>query len=190
MTKIALITEGFTDHETIRVIIHRLLGKRPEIIRIVAKGSGNLKKELPRFISSVPKDCSIFIIVHDLDRNPISKSLNNEDELRRIIESQFAQKSFTGTKHICIPIEELEAWFWSDPEVINYIGRGKGKAHPNPDQIENPKKKLITLSTEGNLKPRYSENDNARLAAKLNLELCAKRCPAFKEFLDFLRKLA
>jgi len=92
----------------------------------------------------------------------------------------------SGIKHICIPIEELEAWFWSDPEVIKYIGRGKGKAEANPHKISKPKEKLIKLSEGGNRKPRYSTNMNAELADMLNLELCADRCPAFKGLIKFL----
>jgi hypothetical protein len=87
--------------------------------------------------------CNAFIIVHDLDRNPENNSLNDESELRRKLESS---SSVVNNKYICIPIEEMEAWFWSDPTVIQHIGKGKGKAQVNPDGISQPKEKLIELS--------------------------------------------
>jgi hypothetical protein len=74
--------------------------------------------------------------------------------------------------------------------VVKYVGRGKGNAHPNPHLIIKPKEKLIQLSIGENRKPRYSTNMNVELAEKLNLELCATRCPSFKNLLDFLQSLS
>jgi hypothetical protein len=133
--------------------------------------------------------CDAFIIVHDLDRNPKNNSLNDEKQLRDHLELSCSNIN-SIRKYICIPIEELEAWFWSDPEVVKYVGRGKGKAHPNPHLIIKPKEELIKLSIGENRKPRYSTNMNLELAEKLNLELCATRCPSFKNLLDFLQSLS
>jgi Domain of unknown function (DUF4276) len=133
--------------------------------------------------------CNAFIIVHDLDRNPKNNSLNDEKKLLKDLELNCS--NLTGIKkYICIPIEELEAWFWSDPEVVKYVGRGKGKANPNPHLIIKPKEELIKLSIGENRKPRYSTNMNVELAQRLNLELCATRCPSFKNLLDFLQSLS
>ena len=151
------------------------------------------KSEVSRFSWNdycryINEGCSIFIIVHDLDRNPQNDSLNNETELRSKLEKlSSGVESFN--KHICIPIEELEAWFWSDPEVIKYLGGEKGKAHPNPHEIKSPKEKLIELSVGENRKPRYSTNMNVELAERLNLNICSNRCASFKNLLNFLRSL-
>jgi Domain of unknown function (DUF4276) len=92
-------------------------------------------------------------------------------------------------RHICIPVEELEAWFWSDPDVVRYVGQGKGEAKVNPHLIIKPKEELIKLSLGANKRPRYSTNMNVELAEILNLELCATRCPSFKNLLNFLKTL-
>lgn len=134
------------------------------------------------------KGCNAFIIIHDLDINPQNGSPNNELELREKLKKSISNLQGIR-KHICIPIEELEAWFWSDPEVVKYIGRGKGQAEANPDKISKPKERLIRLSEGENRKPRYSTNMNAELAAMLNLDICADRCPSFKNLLGFLYSL-
>ncbi len=132
--------------------------------------------------------CNAFIIVHDLDRNPQNDSLNDEATLRETLEAS-ASKVEGINKHVCIPVEELEAWFWSDPDVVKHVGRGKGEAKANPHLIIRPKEELIRLSKSENRKPRYSTNTNVELAEMLNLELCSNRCPSFKNLLSFLNSL-
>ncbi|MBD2500736.1 DUF4276 family protein [Anabaena azotica] len=186
---IALIAEDDTDCDTIRKIVHRVLGKNTRTKSWASKGSSTLKRKLSAKLKVMSNEgCNAFIIVHDLDRNPQNNSLNDEAKLRETLESA-ASKFQNINKHICIPIEELEAWFWSDPDVIKYVGRGKGEANLNPHLITKPKESLIRLSIGENRKPRYSTNMNAELAEKLNLELCSERCPSFKELLKFLQEL-
>ena len=184
--RIAIIAEDNTDCQTVRKIVHRLLGTDISIEMWGSNGCPMLKRKLTAHLETLSrKGCNVFIIVHDLDRNPQNSSLNDESQLRKKLEE--LTSSFQGIKHICIPIEELEAWFWSDPEVIKHIGRGKGKAEANPDKISKPKEKLIKLSEGENGKARrYSVNKNVDLAAMLNLDICADRCPSFKELHTFL----
>ncbi|TYQ31113.1 DUF4276 family protein [Pseudanabaena sp. UWO310] len=186
--KIGLIAEDVTDCDAVREIIRRVLNDSSiRIIHWAAKGCGNLRKDLSKTIKAISKeDCNAYVIVHDLDRQ--NGCLNDESTLRASLE-----KSIIGLKginrHICIPIEELEAWFWSDLKVVKFVGQGKGKAHANPQQIEKPKEKLIKLSAEDNRKPRYSTNMNAKLASILDIEECSKRCSSFRELVKFLRSL-
>lgn len=187
--RIAIIAEDDTDCDAIRIIVHRILGEDISIKKWASKGSGILKRKLSAKIKVLSQEgCNAFVIVRDLDRNPQNGSLNNELELRKELEKSIS--SFQGIhKHICIPIEELEAWFWSDSEVIKHIGRGKGQAKVNPHTIPKPKEELQKLSIGENRKPRYSTNMNADLAAMLNLDICADRCPSFKNLHEFLSLL-
>jgi len=189
--KIAIIAEDDTDCDAIRTIVHRVLnekiGKNIGTKKWASKGCGILRRKLPAKIKVLSQEgCNAFVILHDLDRNPQNGSLNNELELRKKLEESIS--SFQGIhKHICIPIEELEAWFWSDPEVVKHIGRGKGQAKANPHTIPKPKEALLKLSIGENRQPRYSTNMNAELADMLNLKICADRCPAFKGLIEFLK---
>jgi Domain of unknown function (DUF4276) len=187
--KIAILAEDETDCETIREIIHRLLGANVKTKFWASKGCPTLKRKLAAKLNEMSKQgCNAFVIVHDLDRNPQNGCLNDEPKLRKTLE-ELASKSQSQNRHICIPIEELEAWFWSDPEVLKLVGRGKGKAQANPDQIKKPKEKLEKLSDGENMRPRYSTNENFELAKKLNFDLCSDRCPSFKDLQDFLKSL-
>lgn len=186
---IALIAEDDTDCDAIRKIVHRVLGSDIKTKRWASKSCSTLKKDLSKKLTAMSKEgCNAFIIVHDLDRDPNNNSLNDEKKLRSDLEVKCSVIAGIR-KHICIPIEELEAWFWSDPEVISYVGRGNGKASSSPHLISKPKEALIRLSVGENRKPRYSTNMNAELAERLNLELCSDRCPSFRDLLDFLQKL-
>jgi Domain of unknown function (DUF4276) len=183
---IALIAEDDTDCKAVRKIIHRVLGNDIGTKNWASKGCSTLKRKLPSKLKAMSNDgCTAFIIIHDLDRSPQNGNLNDEAELRQVLEKASSELS-SVKKHICIPAEELEAWFWSDPNVIKHIGRGKGKAHPNPHLVVKPKEKLIELSAGENRKPRYSTNMNVELAEILDLDICSKYCPSFQELIRFL----
>lgn len=186
---IALLAEDDTDCDTIRKILHRVLGDSTKTKKWAAKGCGELRRKLPAKLTAMSKEgCTTFIVIHDLDLNPDNGSLNDEVKLRETLEKK-ASHLKDVRKHICIPVEEMEAWFWSDPDVVRYIGRGKGEAKKNPHQLRKPKEELIKLSCGENRKPRYSTNMNVELAAMLDLELCSDRCPSFKNLLNFLHSL-
>jgi hypothetical protein len=187
--KIALIAEDNTDCEAIRKIVHRVLSPNVTTQKWASKGCSTLRRKLTAQMKELSRQgCNIFIVVHDLDRNPQNGSLNKEAALRSKLEA-LSSEIESLKKHICIPIEELEAWFWSDPGVLEYLGGEKGKAHVNPDQIKCPKEELMKLSIGKDRKPRYSTNMNVELAARLNLDLCSDRCPSFRDLLKFLRSL-
>ncbi|NEP58024.1 MAG: DUF4276 family protein [Symploca sp. SIO2G7] len=186
---IALIAEDDTDCDAVRKIVHRVLGTNTRIKPWASKGCSTLKKKLPAKLKALANaGCNAFIIIHDLDRNPQNNSLNDEAKLRETLEAA-ASEIKSINKYICIPIEELEAWFWSDPNVVKHIGQGKGEAKANPHLIIKPKEQLIKLSMDERRKPRYSTNMNVELAEMLNLELCSARCPSFKYLLNFLKSL-
>jgi hypothetical protein len=187
--RIAVIAEDDTDCDAIKNIIRRVLDENVSTKKWASKGCGILKQKLSAKLSSLARDgCNAFIVVHDLDRNPENGMLNDEAQLRRELE-KLASNINRSARHICIPIEELEAWFWSDPKVIEYIGKGKGKASANPHSLAKPKEELIKLSRDEKRRPRYSTNMNAELAEKLDLELCAQRCESFRGLKQFLESL-
>jgi Domain of unknown function (DUF4276) len=186
---IGLIAEDETDCDAIRKIVHRVLGTNTRTKHWASKGCSTLKRKLSAKLGALSKEgCNAFIIVHDLDRNPQNNALNDEAKLRKTLETA-ASEVAAMNRHICIPIEELEAWFWSDPDVIKHIGRGKGEPKANPHLISKPKEQLIKLSVGENRKPRYSTNMNAELAEMLNLDLCSDRCPSFRDLRNFLQSL-
>ncbi len=187
--RIALIAEDETDCDAVREIVRRVLGREVTTKQWAARGCSILERKLTAKLKLFAHDgVNAFIVVRDLDRNSQNNVLNDEIITRQKLE-KIASIVNPSQTLICIPVEELEAWFWSDPEVIRYVGKGKGQASKSPHAVAQPKEALIRLSQGENRRPRYSTNMNAELAARLNLELCADRCPSFKELLDFLNSL-
>ena len=187
---IGLIAEDATDCDTVREIVHRVLGTNISTKPWAAKGCSTLKGKLAAKLTLMSQQgCNAFVIIHDLDRDPQNNCLNKEAVLRNRLEVATSGIQAIN-KHICIPIEELEAWFWSDPKVIKHIGQNKGKAHQNPHLISQPKEKLRDLSIGENRKPRYSTNMNVELAKILDLKRCSDCCPSFKSLLNFLKSLS
>jgi hypothetical protein len=186
--RFGVITEDQTDGDVVRVVIRRLAGDQTPVKVRSQKGCSKIKAKAARIIVDLvaTNDVSDIIVVQDLDRNPTTKQLNDEGQLRQLLSDSCQVRSAAIRRLICIPVEELEAWFWSDEEVVKTVGRGKGDAHPEPHRIMSPKEKLQRLSYGENAKPRYTTQDNPDLARKLNLAICAKRCPSFKSLVDFV----
>jgi Domain of unknown function (DUF4276) len=184
-----VLAEDDTDCAAVGVLVRRAAREVSEasigLKKYSGSGCGKLRRKAePQMKAMAREGCAAAILVHDLDRNPDNGQLNDEAALRAQLEAIAAPAGMV--RLICIPVEEIEAWFWSDPAVVEEIGRGKGKAHPSPHLIAKPKEALIKLSMAGDKKPRYSTNDNLKLAEKLDLDLCARRCRAFHQLRGFV----
>ncbi len=186
--RFGILAEDETDADALAVLVRRLAGDAQiGIKKQHFGGCARLRlKAAPTLSRMQQEGCAAAILVHDLDRNPENGALNDERDLRRTLESIDAPRGLTTL--ICIPVEELEAWFWSDAAVLSLVGPG-AKAHPSPHLIQKPKEKLVALSRGANGKARYVTFQNKLLAERLNLALCAARCPAFRQLGDFVRRI-
>jgi len=125
--------------------------------------------------------CTSIVVLHDRDRE-------DEAELRAVLAAIPVPTSVQSL--ICIPVEELEAWFWADQRVIERVGRGKGKALAEPHRLADPKGALLRLSRDEGKKPLYSVNDNKDLAEVFDLAACEQRCRAFRDLRQFVLRHA
>ena len=178
MIRYGVIAEDDTDGRTIKTVIHRRCGLGTSVKIRAGNGCAQPRVKAGRWLRQFAlEQVQRVIVLHDLDRS-------NENELRRRLEA--IDTPVGVDRLICIPVEEIEAWFWADPNVVQTVGRGTGKAHPNPHLIPSPKEALQRLSIGANSKPRYSTENNPGLAEILDLDLCASRCPSFRHLLQFL----
>lgn len=187
MSPLGVIGEDKTDCETIKVLVRRILGAAglsSPSFREFAPSSGGcaaMRRKAPKWIRELSREgCEAIILVHDLDRNPVTEALNDEVVLRR----EFDRIAGAGLRHVCIPVEEIEAWFWCDQVVLDSLGRGNGKAHPNPHKISRPKEMLRRLALKGRGKA-YATTESAALAEVLDLQRCTACCPAFAGLREF-----
>lgn len=193
--RIGVLTEDRTDAETIEVLIRRIAtarGAAPGAIGLKARcggGCAQLRSKARVWIDQLVDldECSALVLVHDLDRNPQNGQLRDEPQLRRTLAEIPIPAAVP--RHICIPVEELEAWFLASERVLQEICRKPTQAYASPHTIPRPKEHLLELSKGANRKPRHSTNDNPRYAELLELDACARRCPAFRELTEFVADL-
>jgi hypothetical protein len=187
--RVGVLAEDQSDCDAIAVIIRRLRSDNLGINSFGAKGAARLmRKALPRINQWLEKGCVAFIVVHDLDRDKATGALRDQATLRRELEAIEYPRG-AEQRLICVPVEELEAWFWSDQQVLDKVARGNpAKASHHPNKINDPKGELVRLSRR-NGKSQYSTNDNKELAALLDLQICAQRCPEFAELRHFIERL-
>lgn len=192
---LGVLAEDDNDCEVIRVLIRRIFEARGvksgawSLQKRAGKGCSKLKRKSERWLVELAgAGCTAAIIVHDLDRNPLNGSLNDEAVLARELTTIPVPRGLV--RIICIPVEEIEAWFFSSEKVLEGACGKPQKAYPSPHLIAKPKETLIRMSRDANKKPRYSENENHRLAEVLELSECKKKCRAFAELYDFVNKLA
>lgn len=184
--QVGVIAEDETDGQTLRTLIKRLRGSETKVLTRSDNGCSAIPRKGARWVNDLVRSgCDAIIVVHDLDRDP-NGQLRSEAVLRGCL------LEITGPdrrRHVCIPIEELEAWFWADPKVLELVARRPMAAAPHPERLRQPKEALIKLSRDAGRKPRYATNDNPKLAEVLDLGLCAQRCPAFHALRDFVQNL-
>jgi hypothetical protein len=185
--RFGILAEDTTDCDALAILVRNIAG--PATIGVKTQSFGGCarlrQKAAPTMKLLAREGCAAVIVVHDLDRDPQNGELNDEAALRRQLEDIEVPRALS--RLICIPVEELEAWFWSDPAVLALVSPG-AKEHVSPHLLRQPKEKLIALSRGDNKKARYSTVMNKTLAAKLNLDLCASRCAAFRHLRDFVRQ--
>lgn len=181
---IGIIAEDNSDFETVKILIQRML-KRTNLSfkRAIGNGCGRLKKKALDFaINLEKKGCDMLILIHDLDNN-IHQKLHN-DLIEKI------KNAPIKNKFVCIPIEEIEAWFLSDPNSIKTTFKliRRPKFQGKPETISSPKEKLaeqIYLCSNKSI-TFLNTRHNQKLAEQVTIDLVISNCESFFELHSFL----
>lgn len=181
---IGLIVEDLSDFESFKILIQRITKKdNIKFRKALSNGCGKLRRKANSYaINLHQKGCNMIILVHDLDRNDYKELLT---ELNEKMSDSPADLNF-----ICIPIEEIEAWFFSDPTGIKKAF--KLQRTPNitgcPENINSPKEKLeeIVRIYSNNTKMYLNTTHNKTLSEYVSLECIKSKCPSFEKFNDFI----
>ena len=83
------------------------------------------------------RGCVAAIVIHDLDRNPQTNALNDPEVLRRELEAIECPPELS--RLICIPVEEIEAWFWSDDVTVKLVGPRRAAHISRPTTSSTPR---------------------------------------------------
>lgn len=182
---VGVLAEDRTDCDAFSVLLKRIaldegfanLGVKTQ----KTDGCGPIKSKGHRIVKNLLRSCESVVIVHDLDRN-------DEHELRATLLAKL--EDLHPHCLLCIPAEELEAWFWCDQAVLDLVTRAPAvkKATSQPHKLQSPKELLQKASRDAGGRPLYSTNDNAELMKHLDIAKCAAVCPAMNEVVDFVRQ--
>jgi hypothetical protein len=138
--RLGVVAEDDTDCDVIDVLARRILPDvRLRIDRRRDGGGPKLRIKAAAWMRELAENgCLSVVLLHDLDRNPSNEQLRNEQELRRHLAAIPVPKGVE--RLLCIPVEELEAWFWSDQKLISQLGRGRGRRTRSLTGFESRKK--------------------------------------------------
>lgn len=181
---IGLIVEDASDYESLKILIKRAVKKdRLKFKKAIANGCGKIRRKAAGYAVDLHRrGCNMLILTHDLDRNDLSK-------LRADLESKLSTSPL-NYNFVCIPIEEIEAWFLSDPDGIKntFNLKRKPKIKGNPETIASPKEKLEDYVYQCSEKSKIYLNTkhNALLAGRLSMTVMMNKCNSFKVLHDFV----
>ncbi len=132
MSAFGIMGEDKTDVLTLEVILRRLIPREVAIKgRHPPKGAAGcaaLRKAAKTYMKDLKASgCTAMILLHDLDLNSANNELNDEARLRARLAAIPVPSGIE--RLICIPVEELEAWFWADKNVLDRVGPVRRRPH-------------------------------------------------------------
>lgn len=182
--RIGIIAEDNSDVDSLKILIKRISNmERIGFKKFAAKGCGKIKRKCLAWANDLKiKGCTHLILVHDLDRNELSK-------LREKLEDLISPCPISSYL-ICIPIEEMEAWFLSDPSAISQALKiNKININNHPQKISSPKEeigKLVKRASKGE-KTYINTKHNSLIASLIDLNkilICDSYVPLHKFVID------
>lgn len=181
---IGIIAEDNSDFDTIKTIINKITKKNLKYKKNIGNGCGKIKRKCRDYVDDLHRrECDLVLLFHDLDRN-------NFDELYRALNDEIKDCNILK-KFICIPVEEIEAWFLSDINAIKktFKIRKDFKIKGQPETIPSPKEFLQKIVYKNSNKEFIYNNvkHNIKIAENLNLELVSKSCNSYNQLESFLK---
>ncbi len=180
---VGLIAEDESDIESIKEFIRRITGKHNIGFKhFIGRGCGKIKRKGDDWAKQL-KDrcCKVLILVHDLDEN-------NYTDLYNLISNNLSPFVIKETL-ILIPIQEMEAWFLSDPKAIRktFNLKKEPKNFSHPENINSPKEVLARVieKLSANSKIYLNTKHNVLLAKNTNIQTLKTKCKSFNSFHQF-----
>lgn len=187
MTKIGIACEDVSDYDALTILIRRISGKHNiPFEKFLGNGCGKLLNKLDSYAKGLAdKKCTALIVVHDKDKEDLST-------LEYKIKSKLEDCTIVH-QLICIPVEELEAWFLSDMKVVKNVFslKKEPKAIANPESVVSPKEALARIVRKNSEKRKISISTihNKRLAEGVNINQVSRKCSSFQIFSSFVSGL-
>jgi Domain of unknown function (DUF4276) len=183
--RVGIIAEDVSDVDAARVLIRRI-ARRTDIgfKHFAGKGCGRMKGKCKAWAQALrAKGCGYLILIHDRDRRRLA-------ELRTELEQAISPCPIK-LYLICIPVEEMEAWWLADPNAIQKaLNLARSPSVKGvPEQIPSPKERierLVKVCSGGRVLYLTREH-NWRIAEHVDLDK-VRRCVSFLPLSSFVQR--
>jgi predicted house-cleaning noncanonical NTP pyrophosphatase (MazG superfamily) len=183
--KIALLVEGPSDEQTLKILIHKILGKQVSIESRVLKGRGNILNEkkvraiINNVISNHPKVSKTIVCV-DSECTPEEEARKEAEEIEKIVNSGMQHPIY----YVCV-IHALEGWLLADAEAIQEcLGqRVDVKIAPSATYDCKPKETMKAIFKRNGKEYIHTRN-NPQIAEKINIDKIIANNKSFLRFRD------
>lgn len=183
--KIALLVEGPSDEQTLKILIHKILGKQVSIESRVLRGRGNILNErkvraiINNVIANHP-EVSKTIVCVDSECTPEDETQKEVEETGKIVKA--------GTKcpvYYVTVIHALEGWLLADPGGIKtYLGQQANVKIPPSATLDCNPKKLMKNIFRQNERQFLPTRDNPGIAEQVNIDKILTTNKSFARFQD------
>jgi hypothetical protein len=182
--RIGIIAEDDSDFAVIKELICRITDKRSLTFKKKAGGGcGRVRRKCVAWAEELKTaNCTMLILVHDRDRH-------NYAALHEQLVTIMSGSSFTN-RYICIPVEELEAWFLSDPDTLKSSLRldKPPRVSGIPEEVDSPKEYIedqVRTCSQGRV-TYLNTVHNLRIAEAVSIPKVLSKCPSFQRFHEYV----
>lgn len=180
-TMIGVIAEDQSDVDVVNeILLKYAISNRFCVRKFIGNGCGRIKGKLSSWSKQLAASgCKFIIILHDLDRK-------KEDTLRSDLE-RMVPKELKKTCHICIPIEELEAWLLADCDALRaaFSLKVTPKRIKQCEAVKSPKEFLRDFIWTAGKKRYINTVHNVRIAKHSTLA-SLRQCNSFVQLDGFI----
>lgn len=181
---IGIICEDETDFQSLKILISRIVNKTNlSYKKRIGEGCSKIKSKGLKWSDELYKQgCDLLVVVHDRDRE-------DYESLSRLLQSKFSTSLFTN-RYVCIPVEEIEAWFLADPQGISNLFKldRQPKISSIPENINAPKEYLrdqVSQCSNGR-KSYLNTIHNAKLSEVVAIDQIKTKSKSFEQLHNFL----
>jgi hypothetical protein len=185
--RVGLIAEDESDISAIKEILKNITGKQNIGFKhFIGRGCGKIRRKADDWARQLKlRGCTVLILIHDLDRN-------RHSELHKLLCDKLQPFTINSTL-ICIPIEEMEAWFLADEKGIKSALNlpRTPKVYHNPEKVKSPKEILgqEIEKASGNTLVYMNTKHNAIIAKAIDIKKVKSKCLSFIELYEFAVKM-